>query len=119
MLSVCERTFRRHIDRYEEEGLDGVIDKRINQVLHRRAPVDEVMKLVDRYRSGHEVRNAKHFYSWYRRAGCEHSYTWMKNQLLEAKLIPKASKRGAHREQRERSPWPGIMVHQTIPPMNG
>ncbi|MFI4894012.1 MAG: helix-turn-helix domain-containing protein, partial [Phycisphaerales bacterium JB058] len=25
LLGVCERTFRRHIDRYEEAGLDGLI----------------------------------------------------------------------------------------------
>ena len=26
LLGVCARTFRRHIDRYEDEGLDGLID---------------------------------------------------------------------------------------------
>ena len=50
LLGVCERTFRRYIDRYEEEGLDGLIDKRLSQVSHRQAPVDEVMRLVDHYR---------------------------------------------------------------------
>lgn len=112
LLGVCERTFRRHIDRYEDEGIDGLIDKRLNQVSHRRAPVDEVMRLVDRYRSRHEGWNAKHFYAWYRRDGGERCYTWVKNKLQEAKLIPKASKRGAHRKRRERSPWPGMIVHQ-------
>ena len=29
MLGVCERTFRRYVDRYEEEGLDGLVDKRL------------------------------------------------------------------------------------------
>ena len=43
LLGVCERTFRRHIDRYEEAGLEGLIDQRLEQVSHRRAPVDEVM----------------------------------------------------------------------------
>ena len=38
LLGVCERTFRRHIDRYEDEGLEGLIDKRLNQISHRRAP---------------------------------------------------------------------------------
>jgi predicted DNA-binding transcriptional regulator YafY len=37
LLGVCERTFRRYIDRYEDEGLDGLIDKRLNQLSHRRA----------------------------------------------------------------------------------
>jgi transposase len=112
LLGVCERTFRRYIDRYEDEGLDGLIDKRLNQVSHRRAPVDEVMRLVDRYRSRHEGWNAKHFYAWYKRDGGVRSYTWVKNRLQEAKLVPKAAKRGAHRKRRERSPLPGMMVHQ-------
>ena len=48
LLGICPRTFRRTINRYEEDGL---IDKRLAQVSHRRAPVDEVMRLVDRYRN--------------------------------------------------------------------
>jgi transposase len=69
LLGVCERTFRRHIDRYEEEGLDGLTDKRLNQLSQRRAPVDEVMRLVDRYRQSHEGWNVRHFYAWYQRDG--------------------------------------------------
>ena len=41
MLGVCERTLRRDVDRYEDEGLDGLVDKRLGQVSARRAPVDE------------------------------------------------------------------------------
>jgi transposase len=75
LLGVCERTFRRQIGRYEDEGLEGLIDKRLNQLSHRRAPVDEVLRLVDRYRSRHEGWSAKHpstalrtgFYAWYKR----------------------------------------------------
>ena len=29
LLGVCPRTFRRTINRYEEDGLDGLIDKRL------------------------------------------------------------------------------------------
>ena len=42
LLGVCERTFRRYVDRYEDEGLEGLVDKRLGQVSARRAPVDEV-----------------------------------------------------------------------------
>ncbi len=38
LLNVCPRTFRRYINRYEEEGLDGLIDKRLGQVSQHRAP---------------------------------------------------------------------------------
>ena len=37
LLGVCERTFRRYIDRYEESGLEVRIDRRLSQVSHRRA----------------------------------------------------------------------------------
>ena len=112
LLGVCARTFRRYIDRYEEEGLDGLIDKRLSQVSHRRAPVDEVMRMVDRYRNRHRGWNVKHYYSWYKREGGQRSYSWVKNTLQAAGAVKKAAKRGAHRKQRDRSPWPGMMLHQ-------
>jgi len=37
LSGMCERSFRRYIDRYEEEGLDRLIDKRLEQASHRRA----------------------------------------------------------------------------------
>ena len=40
-LGLCTRTFRRYIDRYEESGMDGLLDKRLTQALSRRVPVDE------------------------------------------------------------------------------
>ena len=112
MLGVCQRTFRRLVDRYEESGLEGLIDRRLDPASHRRAPVDEVLKLVEWYRGRHEGWNAKHFYAWYRRDGGKRSYTWVKCRLQEARLITKAPGRGKHRKRRERSPWPGMMLHQ-------
>ena len=40
----------RYVDRYEEEGADGLVDKRLGQVSARRAPVDEVMRTEALYR---------------------------------------------------------------------
>ncbi|MCP4119966.1 MAG: ISNCY family transposase [Desulfobacteraceae bacterium] len=112
LLGVCDRTFRRYINRYEEEGLEGLIDKRLDQISHRRAPVDEVLRVTEKYRSRHEGWNAKHFYAWYRRDGGGRSYTWVKSRLQEAGLIKKAKGRGKHRKRRQRAPWPGMMLHQ-------
>lgn len=112
LLGVCARTFRRYIDRYEEAGLDGLLDKRLSQVSHRRAPVDEVMRLVDRYRRQHRGWNVRHFHSWYRRSGGTRSYSWVKNTLQGAGVVRKAPRRGAHRKRRDRAPWPGMMLHQ-------
>ena len=112
LLGVCARTFRRYIDRYEENGLDGLLDKRLTQVSHRRAPVDEVLRLVDRYRRRHDGWSVKHYYSWYRRDGGTRSYSWVKNTLQGAGVVKKAAKRGAHRKRREPAPWPGMLLHQ-------
>lgn len=112
VLGVCSRTFRRQINRYEEEGLLGLNDKRLTQASHRRAPVDEVMKLTNRYRSGYRGWNVKHFYSWYLRDGGKRSYTWVKNTLQRQGEVPKLKKKGTHRRRRERSPFPGMMLHQ-------
>ena len=112
ILGMCERSFRRYLARYEAEGLEGLIDRRLEQVSNRRAPVDEVMALTEQYRSRHLGWNVKHFHSWYRRTGGTRSYTWVKKRLQGAKLVPKYEKRGAHRKRRERSALPGMMIHQ-------
>ena len=112
ILGMCERSFRRYLLRYEAEGLEGLIDRRLEQASHRRAPVDEVMALTEQYRTRHSGWNVKHFHGWYQRAGGSRSYTWVKKRLQEAALVPKAKKRGAHRKRRERSALPGMMIHQ-------
>lgn len=112
LLGVCERTFRRYIDRYEDAGIEGLIDKRMAQVSHRKAPVDEVMRLVDGYRRRHEGWNSRHFHAWYKRDGGTRSYTWVKSKLQEAGVAAKGDAKGKHRKRRTRSPLPGMMVHQ-------
>ena len=112
LLGVCGRTFRRYVCRYEEHGIEGLVDKRLTQVSHRKAPVDEVLALGERYRKRHRGWTARHFHAWYRRDGGSRSYTWVKVHLQEAKLIQKVPRRGAHRKRRERAPWPGMMLHQ-------
>ena len=112
LLGVCARTFRRYVLRYEAEGLEALVDRRLEQVSHRKAPVDEEMELMSTYRRRHEGWSAKHFYAWYRKDGGTRSYTWVKSRLQDDELVPKAKARGAHRKRRERSLWPGLMIHQ-------
>lgn len=112
ILGVCSRTFRRYTDRYEENGLDGLLDKRLTQASFRRAPVDEVMAVSDRYASRHRGWNVKHFYRWYQCDGGKRSYTWVKNTLQSRGLVSKTAKRGTHRKRRDRASLPGMMLHQ-------
>ncbi|MBL8398734.1 MAG: hypothetical protein JNL84_11435 [Candidatus Accumulibacter sp.] len=49
---VHEPMFRRDIDRDEERGLEGLLNRPLEQVSHRRAPMGEVMRLTELYRGG-------------------------------------------------------------------
>ena len=112
LLGVCDRSFRRYIERYEEQGLEGLIDRRLEQLSNRRAPVDEVLALTDRYRQRHMGWNVRHFYSWYQRDGGSRSYSWVKKSLQEAGLVETGKQKGVHRKKRERMALPGMMIHQ-------
>jgi hypothetical protein len=53
LLGVCERTFRRYLVRYEVLGLEGLVDRWLEQVSHKKAPVDEVLRMTRQYRQRH------------------------------------------------------------------
>jgi transposase len=112
LLGVCERTFRRCINRYEDNGLDGLADLRLGRISHRRAPVDEVISVTQQYRRHHLGWNVKHFYGWYRKGGGGRSYTWVKQRLQEAGLVRKTLRKAKHRRRRSPMPLPGMMIHQ-------
>ena len=43
---MSERTFRRWRDRYEAEGAEGLYDRRLGRLSARRAPLDEVARVL-------------------------------------------------------------------------
>jgi transposase len=69
LLGVSTRTFRRYARRYEDDPVEGLLDKRLDRASSRRAPADKVMELVEKYEKRHMGWQVKHFYSWYRREG--------------------------------------------------
>lgn len=113
LLGVCDRSFRRYMQQYDESGMDGLLDRRLNEPSARRAPLDEVIALQDLYSSRYQGWNVRHFHRWYQR---EHqgtrSYSWVKNQLQKKQLVPKSKTRGPHRIKRLPSALPGMMIHQ-------
>jgi len=113
LLGVSERQFRRYRDRYEEDGLAGLADKRLGKASVRRVPVDEIAWMLDQYRSQYWGWNVKHFHERLQRHhGFNWSYTWVKTQLHAAGLVERAKRRGAHRRKRPRKPCEGMMLHQ-------
>jgi Helix-turn-helix domain len=48
ILGCSERQFRRYRQRYEEEGRDGLADRRLGKAPEKRVPVDEIARMLDR-----------------------------------------------------------------------
>lgn len=48
---MSERNFRRHIDRYEADGLSGLLEKRLSQISHRKVTTSEMDHVVHQYKS--------------------------------------------------------------------
>jgi transposase len=113
ILGMSERQFRRYRVRYEEEGLAGLIDRRLGKASAKRVPVDAIEWMLEEYRTRYVGWNVKHFHEQLQaRHGFRWSYTWTKTQLHAAGLAARARRRGAHRRKRPRKPCEGMMLHQ-------
>lgn len=112
LLGMSERNFRRYLVRFEADGLEGLIDRRLEQLSNRRAAVDEIVAMTDLYRNRHLGWNVKHFHSWYRQEGGSRSYSWVKKHLQAEGLVEKGKPKGVHRKKRERMALPGMLIHQ-------
>jgi transposase len=112
-LGMSERSFRRQRARYEEEGLAGLLDRRLGKPSPHRIPADEAERVLRLYRERYQGWTVKHFHE---RATEKHgvtaSYGWTKSVLHAARLVSRAPKRSAHRKKRPRKPVPGMMLHQ-------
>ncbi len=113
LLGMSERTFRRYVDRFEEEGDEGLVDRRLGRRSGRAVPEAEAEEVERLYRERYQGFTAKHFHEHLQR---NHSfrwgYTWTKTFLQERGLLAKAPRRGAHRRKRPRRPMIGMMLHQ-------
>ena len=104
VLGVSERTFRRWRDRYEAEGADGLYDRRLlGRVSARRAPVDEVARVLELFDTRYWDFTAKHFHEkLVADHGFKRSYNWLRLSLQAHGRRRAAPRRGAHRRKRPR-----------------
>ena len=113
VLGCSERQFRRLRDRWNEEGEDGLLDRRLGKPSARAIAAAEREAMLRLYRERHAGWTAKHFHEWgQQHHGFSWGYTWTKTQLHAAGLLERAKRRGAHRRKRERKPCEGMMLHQ-------
>ncbi len=113
VLGMSERHFRRLRDRYEAEGAEGLVDRRLGRASARRVPVDQIEWVLELFRTRYWDFTAKHFHEHLvRDHGFRLGYTWTKTLLQKSGLTRKAKRRGAHRKKRPRRPLPGMLLFQ-------
>jgi len=113
LLGMSGRNFRRLCVRYEEDGIEGLRDRRIGKVSPRQAPARELERMHDLYRECYSDFTVKHFHEQLvRRHNYKLCYTVTRLSLQAAGLVPKAKRRGAHRKKRVRRPLPGMLLFQ-------
>jgi transposase len=113
MLGINVRTFQRWAVRYEAEGDDGLVDRRIGRRSPKRAPEEELERMLGLYRDKYSDFTVKHFHEQLvKRHDYVLGYTVTKLALHTAGLVRKAPKRSAHRKKRPRRPMRGMLLHQ-------
>lgn len=112
IIGVTDRTMRRWKWRYEQHGYDGLLDRRTQRPSPKRVPLKEVESVLHLYRERYEGFNVRHFQQKLRgEHGVTLSYTFVKQALQGAGLVPKRRKRGRHFRRREPKPCFGEMLH--------
>ena len=113
VLGINVRTFQRWAGRCEAEGDDGLVDRRMGRRSPRRAPVEELERMLGLFRDKYADFTVKHFHEQLQeRHGYVLGYTVTKLALHAAGLVRRAPKRSAHRKKRPRRPLPGMLLHQ-------
>jgi transposase len=112
IIGISDRQMRRWRERYEENGYDGLFDRRRGQPSPKRVPLPTVEQVLGLYREKYFDFNMRHFHE---KLVGEHgiglSYTWVKQGLQGAGLVTRGRKRGVHRKRRPRRPLPGMLLH--------
>jgi transposase len=113
VVGMSERSFRRWTRRFEEDGEDGLLDRRLGRRSGRAVPEDEAEEVGRLFRERYAGFTAKHFHEHLvRDHGFRWGYSWTKSYLQGRGLLARAPRRGAHRRKRPRRPLVGMMLHQ-------
>jgi len=112
IIGVTDRTMRRWRERYQEDGYDGLYDRRKQRPSPKRVALKTAETVLQLYREKYFDFNVRHFHEkLIEEHGIKISYTWVKAALQGAGLVSKQRRRGKHRRRRPRRPLPGMMLH--------
>jgi transposase len=112
IIGVSDRTMRRWQQRLEQDGYDGLGDRRKGRPSPKRVPLATVEEVLRLYREVYHDLNMRHFHEKLREEHrIELSYTWVQQALQGAGLVARRRRRGPHRRRRPRRPLPGMLLH--------
>ena len=113
VLGMSGRNFRRMVVRYDEEGVEGLRDRRLGRPSPRRAPAGELTRMQILYQERYHDFTVKHFHEQLqKRHDYKLGYTVTRLALQASGLAAKTKRRGTHRKKRERRPLPGMLLFQ-------
>ncbi len=112
IIGVTPRTMRRWRERLEQHGYNGLRDWRKGKSSPRRVPLKTCEEVLRLYQQEYFDLNVRHFHEKLKeKHGIRLSYSWVKQALQGAGLVPRRRKRGPHRRRRPRRPLPGMLLH--------
>ena len=111
ILQMTPRNLRRWRERYERWGYNGLVDQR-RCPSKRRVPLAELERVLRLYREQYVGFNGRHFHEIVcREYGITLSYSYVKQALQQAGLLPKRKPRGRHFRRREPRACFGELLH--------
>jgi transposase len=111
ILQMTPRNLRRWRERYERWGYNGLVDQR-RCPSKRRVPLAELERVLRLYREQYAGFNGRHFHEIVRREhGITLSYSYVKQALQQAGLLPKRKPRGRYFRRREPRACFGELLH--------
>ncbi len=94
LLGISLSSVLRRRRRFEEEGLEGLVDRRLGKASARRVPVDEVTRVLGLFETRYRDFTVKHFNEKLVSAhGFTRSYSWTKSALQAHGHVTKAVRR--------------------------
>ena len=113
LLGVSGRHFRRLCVHFDDEGTEGLRDRRLGRVSPRRSDASRIGRMCGLYRERYRDFTVKHFHEvLVAEHNCKLCYTVTRLALQASGLVRKATPRGKHRKKRERRPLPGMLLFQ-------
>ena len=112
ILRLTARHVRRLRERFEHRGSRGLLDGRAGCERRKKIPEEVLREMCRLKREVYPDFSVRHFHEQLvGKHRIDLSYTWTKNVLQAAGVVPKESGRGRYRRRRERRAMAGMLLH--------